>query len=463
VTVGEKAGITTSPGEAVGEAAGPPAGPPERPTRVRHGVVAALCAAAALAYVHRSALAVPANLIQHDLGLTVTQVGWVMSCFYLTYALFQIPSGWFTDRWGTRRVLAASAAVWSVATGVMGFATGFPLLFLSRALNGVAQAGAFPCSVKTLAQWFPPRGRAFPTGLLGSFQSVGAALATVLVTALLPYLTWQSVFFVLSLPGVAWAVWFYIWFRDRPGDHPGVNAAELRLLREGRGEAEGADPPRTPTPWVAILLSPTLGLLCGQQFFRAAGYVFYQSWFPTYLQQTRGVSLEDAGYLSSLPLLAFVLGLPFGGGLVDWVLRRTGSRRLSRQVSGLACMLACGAFILLAHFVADARAAVLLIAAGSFCVGLGGPTAYVLTMDLGGRHVATVFSTMNTAGNVGAAVCPVVVARLVDWSGSWHGVLLFFSGVYAASALCWLFLDPNRPILASQDDPWTASTPGGRG
>ena len=114
-------------------------------------------------------------------------------------------------------------------------------------------------------------------------------------------------------------------------------------------------------------------------------------------------------------------------------------------------MLICAGLMFLAHAVANATQAVLLIAAGSLCVALAGPTAYVLTMDLGGQHTATVFSVMNTAGNVGAMLCPLAVAWLVDWTQSWQLVLLVFGGVYVASALCWMFLNPDRPIVEDRD------------
>lgn len=149
------------------------------------------------------------------------------------------------------------------------------------------------------------------------------------------------------------------------------------------------------------MTSPTTALICGQQFFRAAGYVFYQTWFPTYLKETRGVEMSQLGYLSSLPPLAFVLAGPLGGVLTDWIQARTGSRRLSRQALACVCMLACASFFLAAYFTGPAIPAVLLITTGALCSSLGSPPGNLLTIDLSGRHVATIYSTMNMAGNAG--------------------------------------------------------------
>jgi ACS family glucarate transporter-like MFS transporter/ACS family D-galactonate transporter-like MFS transporter len=200
-------------------------------------------------------------------------------------------------------------------------------------------------------------------------------------------------------------------------------------------------------------------LICSQQFFRAAGYGFYGTWFPRFLQETRNVTMLQSGFLTTLPVLAVAVGSAAGGGLVDWIQQRTGNQRLSRQALAIVCLSLCAVCIFLAYFIADATQAVLLITLGSLFSGLGGPAGMTLTVDLSGRHIATSFATMNMAGNFGAAICPVVVARLVDalprWSitdttEQWNLVLFFFVAIYVAAAVCWMFLNPNRPIFAKE-------------
>ena len=191
-----------------------------------------------------------------------------------------------------------------------------------------------------------------------------------------------------------------------------------------------------------MLKSRDLWLICGQQSFRAAGYIFYATWFPTYLKETRGVTTATSGLLSSLPLIAVVAGSLLGGALVDSVLSRTGSLRLSRQGVGVVALATCAALIAGAYFVQDPLNAVLLISVGSLFAALAGPCAYAITMDKGGGHVATVFGAMNMAGNLAAAACPVFVALLVTWTGSWDFLLFFFAGIYVAGRC---LLDRNRP------------------
>jgi MFS family permease len=421
-----------------------------RTTRVRYLVLGWLCLAACLAYLHRACLAVPATNIEKELGLDLKEMGWVMAAFFLGYTIFQLPAGWLGDRWGTRRALPIFTVLWSAATGLMALPGGFLALFGSRLAMGAAQAGIFPCAVNTISRWFPPWQRALPSGLLGSCMSVGGILASVLTAFLLGLLSWQAVFVLLALPGFVWAAGFRMWFRDRPAEHSWVSPAELAIIQAAGPGADGptAGGPGPASPWRTLLTSPQMGLICAQQFFRAAGYIFYQTWFPTYLQKARGVSVEESGYLTSLPLLGVVAGALVGGAVSDWLLARTGSRRLARKGLALTGQLVCAFLLLTAFFIDDATLAVLVITLGSCCAAAAGGVAYTLTMDLGGRHIGTVFSTMNMAGNVGAFVLPIVVPWLAAVTGQrWDLVLLLFVGIYLAAALCWMFVNPEVSLF----------------
>jgi len=427
-------------------------------------VIAALCLAASIAYLSRNCLsvAVAEGSILKDLNCTEMQMGWVMGFgLFMSYAVFQIPSGWLGQTWGgSRRVLPLFSIAWSLLTGLMAVATGFYSLFATYLGIGAAQAGIFPNSADTIKKWFPSARIAFVCGALASFMSIGGAIASAVSGLMLDqwHVSWRWVFVLFSLPGLFWAVGFYLWFRNRPGEHKSVNLAELNLIRGTSGEISDAKDSEIhaeplaqlgpqPIPWAAIRSSPSMWAISGQQFFRAAGYIFYGTWFPKYLKETRGVSIEEAGYLSALPLLAVVVASMLAGILVDWTFAKTGSRRWSRQFIAVVSMLSCAGFIFLAYFAADAITAVLLISAGSFCASFAGPCAYVATIDMADRQVPIVFSTMNMAGNLGAAACPIVVIWFVERTGNWDYVLFFFVGVYIAAAICWGLLDPNRTIF----------------
>ncbi len=416
-----------------------------------------LCGAASIGYIQRNSLAVAATTIQKDLDLTNDQMGWVLSAFFIPYALVQIPTGWLGDKLGSRIALALFSVLWSLLSGGMAMANTLTGLAVMRLGCGAAQAGLFPCSTRTIATWFPVTSRARSNGALGAFMSVGAFVGSVATGYLVTAMGWRTMFFWYSFPGIIWAVWFFAWFRDRPEDHSSVNPEELAWIRSAQptnDEEPQATEPAKPdeednegTPWLGLISSPAMFWICGQQFFRAAGYMFYASWFPAYLEKSHGVNTAEAGVLTSLPLLATVLGSLSGGAVSDAIYQRTQSRRWSRQAVGAAGMFACAALILLAFFIANATLAVLVIAAGSFCAAVAGPCAYTITMDMGGRHVATVFSTMNMCGNLGAVLFPLVVPSVVAASG-WDSVLILFAGLYVAAGLCWLFFNPRGDVFS---------------
>jgi len=151
--------------------------------------------------------------------------------------------------------------------------------------------------------------------------------------------------------------------------------------------------------------------------------------------------------LTSLPIWAYVVGSAVGGLVSDWVQARTGSRRMSRQGLSVVSQLVCALLIVWAYFIYHPWLAVPVIALGALCSAFAGAAAYTITIDMGGKHVALVFSTMNMAGNVGAAVFPHLVPPLVQATGSWNLVLFLFAGIYLAAGLCWIPFNPEGRLF----------------
>jgi ACS family glucarate transporter-like MFS transporter len=423
------------------------------PTRVRYVVLFWLCLASIIAYTQRNTLGAIEKDMRQDLGWTTGQSAKVMATgFFLTYALGQVPAGWFGHVWGSRRALALFSAVCSVASGLCGVAGHLEVFVGLRGTMGLNQAGLFPCTTGTVKAWFPWTRWGFANGFITASQQIGGAGGMMIAGAVAAHLGWRSTFFVFAVPGLIWAVWFYYWFRDRPEEHPAVNAAELALL--GRPTDAEPSPPseavEEPIPWGALLLSPALFWICTQQVFRGAGYIFYSTWFPTYLRESFEVDGDTAAWLTSLPLWANAVGCVAGGGFSDWLLHRTGSRRISRQGMAVVSQLACAAMALVATQFTDVTVFVGIMTLGSLCAAAGGPLAYAITIDMGGRHVRPVFSLMNMWGNLGSLAFPQVVAWLVGPTpkpADWAPVLPLFAAIYAVAGLCWLGFNPDRPIL----------------
>jgi MFS family permease len=416
-------------------------------TGVRYLVLLGLCLLSLIVYVHRNSLGVAEKEIRADLDLSEKAMGVVMGAFFATYAAGQLPGGWLAHRYGSRRLLPLLCVVGSAATALLGLAGSLTVLLVARLVMGTAQAGMFPSATDTFAKWFPPTQRASASGFLAGAMSVGGALGAVLTGWFLPEVGWRWLFVLYALPGFVWAAAFYAWFRDRPQDHAAVSPHELAVIGAPLEQAR----PHEPTPWLELARSPALAWICAQQFLRAGGYMFYSTWFASYLRETRGVSLQEAGVLTSLPLLGFVCGSPSGGVLSDWLLARSGSRRVGRQGVAIGSQLACALLVLLARPVAGAWGTALLIGTAAYCGSMAGACAYAITIDMGGRHVAPVFSTMNMAGNVGAMLFPVLIPWLVGEDRDWDLVLYVFAAIHLVAAACWTFLNPEGTIVPEKE------------
>jgi len=445
--------------------------PSTRPTRVRHYVLLALLIITAINYIQRNCVGPAATTIEKTIGVTATQLDIANGAFFLTYTLMQIPSGWLAKLWGPRLVLPLYAVGWSLALVICGLAVEFWELYLGRTLMGLFQAGIFPAATLILATWYPANLRGTATALLNSFMLLGGATGSAVVGYLLepvgfPYLlhsplSWQSVFLLYSVPGFVWAVWFYGWFRNRPQEHPGVNAAELALLSEqsnhsGVKRSESAqedtmtsEQAGTRLPWLnpslAAILSLPILLLCTQQFFRAAAPRFFEARLPTYLETQRDLDRKQATFLASWPQYAGVGGGLIGGILSDLLLRRTRSRYLARNGVALLGLGFCLFWYAAAYFVTNVYLACVLLAVGSFFFNFSSPAAYALVIDLSGKYLPVVFGSMNMAGNLGAYAMVSLWSGMVAWQG-WEFALGVWLSLHGAALLCWLVLDPSKPF-----------------
>lgn len=413
----------------------------------RYQVLMLLCASAAIAYIQRAALSVPATEIATDLKFAnlARDMGNIQSAWYFAYAAMQIPSGWLADRLGSRRALMIFSVVWSLATLFCSFATDYYSLLIMWSLMGAAQAGAFPCATKALGRIFPEIERARATGLLAAGMTIGGAIAPLLAASVLELLTpmsnatgivrWRILLAAYALPGVLWTGLF-CWLISK---QQLPNSERTNALPE-------------PIIWSRVVSSLPMALLCGQQFFRAAGMVFFMTWFPTFLQKTREVSLLGSGALTTIAGVGGVIGSLTGGFFSDWLLKKTGNQRLSRQGIAVVGMSACSLLILLSYFATTVHTSIALITLGAFCATFGGVSGYTVAISFGGRNVATVFSIMNMFGNIGAALFPLTAGWLVASTGNWNLILFLFAGVMAIDAVCWALLNPKGTLFGDSNE-----------
>jgi len=435
-----------------------PGDPPARnfpapaPTRARRVVLGFAITLAIITYVDRVCISQTAPDIRRELGLSEKQMGWVFSAFTFAYALFEIPGGWMGDRFGPRSVLMKVVVLWSVFTAATGWAWNYASLLVCRLLFGVGEAGCFPNLTKIFTIWLPSAERVRAQGLLWLSARWGGAFTPALVAAVLALVNWRWAFVLFGALGVAWAIAFFRWFRDRPREHPGVNAAELALL-DG---AEKNAPSHSRVPWKKFLASPTVWLLWLQYFCMSYGWYFYITWLPTYLREARGVPFEKSALLAGLPLFFGGIGCFTGGWAARRLAQISGNVRRARRCVAVAGLATAGVMLVVATHINDSLFAMIALGLASFANDLAMAPDWGACMDVGGRLAGSLSGSMNMMGNFGGAVGPVVVGYLLDGTKisataaptleGWTRAFLVAAAIYFVGAIAWVFIDPVTPL-----------------
>jgi MFS family permease len=436
VTADFDTGTSTAPPAAVSRAAAPGA------TRVRHKVLAMTMVLGAITYLDRVTISITRPYVARDLDLSATQMGYVFSAFYLAYALFEIPTGWWGDRMGTRRVLTRIVCWWSAFTVLTGAAFSFPSMVAIRFLFGAGEAGALPNAARTFSRWFPRQERGTAQGIFFMSMHLAGGLTPLVVTALLVYFEWRSLFMLFGSLGFIWALAWYRWFRDSPAEHPGVGAAERDLIERGLGADTGQAPETT--EWKQLLWNRTVVCLCLMYFTQAFGGAFYVTWLPTYLA-SRGLTGMTAGILAGLPLILSSAADLLGGVATDRAARRLGLR-LGRITIGGGALAAAGLFTLASTTAASPITAAVLIALGGASSNFLLGAAWGTCVDIGRRRSGAVSAAMNTSGQVGAILSPILVAEVVRRFSQWSAPLYVTGVLFLLGALCWVWVDPTKPV-----------------
>ncbi len=410
-----------------------------QPSRTRYGVVVFAVLVAIISYVDRLAIAQAAPLISEDLGLSRVEMGMAFSAFGVAYSIFQVPGGWIADWKGPRRVLTFIVVWWSVFTAVTGWAWNQVSLVAARFLFGAGQSSAFAVVTKAFTTWLPPEERVRAQGIMWMSARWGGAFTPLLVAALLDYVPWRRVFEIFCVLGLVWAVFFWRWFRDNPRDHPGVNAAERKLL-EGSSEAAKG---HGDVPWGRFLRARTVWLLWLQYFSQGYGWHFYVTWLPTYLQESRGLSIGESAFLAGFPLFFGGIGCLSCGLLLRGLerrLKKPGSG--SRWVAG-AGLFGAGALLIVSVHLANPVLAMVAMGLASFGNDIAMPPSWAACMNAGGNYAGSLSASMNMTGNIASWLAPAMVAFILTWTNdNWALTFYVSSAIYFAGALAWAFIDP---------------------
>jgi len=415
-----------------------------RPTRVRFTVVGFAVALAGVTYLDRACIGTLASNIMADLNLTKDQMSLVFSVFALAYAAFEIPTAWWADRKGTRRVLTRIVLWWSAFTMATAAAWNLTSLVVTRFLFGAGEAGAWPSAARTFSRWIPRAERGRVQGIFFAGAHLFGGATPIVVLWLLHFMNWRSVFVLFGFVGIIWAVAWYRWFRDEPSEHPSVNAAEVEKIVSGR--ETGAGHHAGWEYWKRLFCHRNTLPLCLMYFPNSFGFYFCITWLPTYLKEKHDFDAATLGFFSGLPLLLSVCGDLFGGVATDMATKWFGLR-LGRAGVGAVAYVTAGAAMILATVVQQPALAASLIALAVGASMFTLAAAWSTCMDVGGNHAGVVSAAMNTSGQISSILCPFMVTFLLGRYGDWNAPLFVMGGLYVVGAVCWGLVNPHKKIF----------------
>src|SRR3984957_6904584 len=370
-------------------------------------LVLLVSAALLINYVDRGNLATAVPLIQGELGLSGTQLGFLLSVFYYSYVLAMVPAGWLSERYGAQRVLAAGIAIWSVATLLTGFATGFWTLLLLRLLLGVGESAGFPCSSQLFATQLRLGQIDMANGVMSFSYLVGPAIGTVLGGLLMPIYGWRAVFAVFGALSLLWI------------------GPLLRIRLQPLARA--TDDPSAPAVPPFSLILKQRGLWGTSLGLFASNYNFYfiLAWLPDYLVRERGFSMGVmAAVAGSAYLINAISALAAGWVVAAWTRSGRSSNAFYKSLMAFSHIASLGAMIGMTVLPVQGCIACLCL----FEIGLGlmSPGVYAIPQIMAGPAATGRWvGVQNGCGNLAGVLAPMLTGILLDATGHFSREFIF--------------------------------------
>ncbi|WP_373989742.1 MFS transporter [Duganella sp. BuS-21] len=410
--------------------------PPIRIRRRQTLTLVLLVVCGVINYLDRATLAVANEFIRADLGLSLGQMGLLLSAFSWSYALCQLPVGALVDRIGPRWLLFAGLVLWSLAQAAGGLAATFGYFVLARIALGIGEAPHFPAAARAVSNWFPPRARGTPTGIFNSASPLGMALAPLCLPPLILATSWHWAFFVTGALGLVAALAWVTLYRDPVRAQM---SADERAYLELNDSAEAA-PPASFAAWRALFRHRTTwGMMLG--FF---GSVYlnwvYLTWLPGYLRAERHMDLAYAGIAAAIPFACGFAGALVAGWASDRIVKSAASPIAGRRNAVVLTMLGMVAFTIPAALVESNVLAVACIAMVIFLANASSACAWSLaTVAAPPSRIASLGAIQNFGGFLGGALAPILTGYIAQ-SWSFVPALLTGAGIAFAGALAYHFL-----------------------
>jgi len=386
----------------------------------RWSIVGLLFTASLINYFDRATISFALPLISKELHLGPEAKGVLLSAFFWSYALLQIPMGVLADRVNLRWLYAAAFTLWSISQGLIGFANSLGMLIAFRMLLGVGEAIYLPGGSKVVSLLFRPAERGLPCGLFDAGTRTGLVIEGVLVPWMLIHYGWRASF---SIVGFAALVWLIPWFLVTPRN--------LRSTPDGSTRSRPSGFMRSVAALVTNrnLLGVCLSFFCFDYY-----WYFLVNWLPDYLVTSRGLTILSAGLSAAIPYFVFGASEPIGGWIADRLVHRGWSE--SRARKGVVTVAFLTGLLLIPAARVDTPGTAVALIVGGCLVGLAtGNLLVILQSCAPADEVGLWTGVYNFIGNIAGILSPLVTGFLIDRTGSYTAPFVLAASLIAVGPL----------------------------
>lgn len=393
-------------------------------------------------YIDRQVIGILKPFIASDLNWSEADYGYIVTAFQIAYAIGLITTGRILDKFGTRIGYLWAIVVWSVAGMAHAAARGVVSFAAARFALGIGESANFPAAVKSVAEWFPKKERAFATGLFNSGSTVGAIVAPVIVSGITLTFGWQWAFIITGALGFIW-VFFWLASYETPQKHAKVSKEELQHILQDQDESNGAGS----VGWIRLFRHKETYAICATRFISDWVWWFFLFWIPDFLNKTHGIDIKEVVVPLILIYAVSSIGGIAGGWLSSKFIQVGKSVDYSRKMSILICALIVLPVVLVSQ-VQNLWIAVALIAFAAAGHQGWASNIFTIVSDIYPKNaVGSMTGLSGFAGAVGGALSASFVGLLLESTGSYFLIFLTASSVYLVNwVIIRFFIKEIKPI-----------------
>lgn len=431
--------------------------------------------AATVNYIDRQVIGILKPTLATEFGWSELDYSWIVFAFQTAYAIGLLFVGKLMDKIGTKIGFALAITVWSVAAILHAWAPGIgaasapvvgpivhaivaafnaissmfgsaPWTFtlsasvvgfmVVRFLLGIGEAGNFPASIKTVAEWFPKRERALATGIFNAGTNVGALVTPLVVPAIVLAWGWYEAFVFTGIIGFIWlAFWLFVY--KRPEEHKMLTEQELKYIQSDPIE------PTKSIPWRRLFPHRQTWAFGIGKFLTDPIWWVYLFWLPDFLKKQYGLDLSSFGIPLAAIYIIADLGSVGGGYLSSTLIKRGWTVNRSRKTAMLICALAVVP-IVFASITSSLWVAVILIGIAAAAHQGWSANIFTLTSDMFPKQaVGSVVGIGGMLGAIGGMIMSPLVGWILDTTGSYVPIFIIAASAYLVALLIIHLLAPK--------------------